>query len=115
MNFNVLALGIFSALILLIGVADFLLPEYLTILSATYICNLFRINLGLIGIIIALFNHIKLSRHSNFVFGMLLTYLAVASFFHLFPEEFFQWTVLDDILNMDIGLAMVLISLIDLD
>jgi hypothetical protein len=115
MSLNILALGIFSSLILLIGAIDFLLPEYVTILSTTYVCNLFRINLGLIGIIIALFNDKKLSKYSNFAFGMLLVYLAASSFFHISPQEFFHWTILDDVLNMDIGLAMILISLIEND
>jgi hypothetical protein len=112
MNFNLMALGIFSGLILLIGILAFFIPENLTLLSTAYPYNLFRVDLGLIGIIIALFNNKKLSRYSNFIWGMIIAYQAAASFLHLYPEEFFRWTIMDNILNEDIGLSMILISLI---
>ena len=111
MNFNILALGIFSALILLMGAMAFLMPENLPLLSTEYPYNLFRVNIGLIGIIMALFNDQKITRYSNFILGIIIAYQALASYLHLYPEEFFQWTFMDNIVNGDIGLAMILISL----
>jgi hypothetical protein len=115
MNFNTLGLGIFSTLILVIGTMVFFMPENLTLLSTTYPYNLFRVDLGLIGIIIALFNNKKISKYSNLALGTLIAYQAIASFSHFYPEEIFQWTILDDILNADIGLAMILLSFFEKD
>ena len=115
MNFNTLALGIFSAIILLIGVMVFFLSDNMAMLSTTYLSNLFRTNIGLVGIIVALFNNKKYSRISNFILGILLAFQSLASSFNLFPEHFFQWTILDDILNVDIGATMIFTSFFEND
>jgi hypothetical protein len=109
MNFNSLVLGSFSSLILFIGAMAFFMPEPLAFVSTAYSCNLLRVNLGVIGIIFALLNHQRFSPIANLVLGMILAYQAFAAFFHLYPEEYFQWAALDNILNMDIGLIMILL------
>jgi hypothetical protein len=115
MNFNTFALGIFSALFLLIGAIAFLIPENMPFLSTTYPYNLFRVNIGLIGIIMALFNDKTITKYSNLALGLVITYQAVASLLHIYPDDFFKYTILDNIVNMDIGLAMLLFSLIESD
>ncbi|MFL5731208.1 MAG: hypothetical protein ACJ75J_17095 [Cytophagaceae bacterium] len=115
MNFNTLVLGIFSALILFVGAMAFFIPENISLLSTLYPYNLFRVDIGMTGIILALFDRKKISRYSNIILGLVIAYQALASLLHLYPEEFFQWTILDDILNADIGLAMIIIGFSEKD
>jgi hypothetical protein len=111
MGLNILALGIFSVLILLLGAMGFLMPENISLLSTTYSYNLFRVDLGLVGIIVALTNDKTIIKYGNLSLGLVIAYQAFASLLNLYPEEYFQWTILDNILNADIGLAMILIGL----
>jgi hypothetical protein len=111
MGLNILALGVFSVLILLLGTMGFLMPENISLLSTTYSYNLFRVDLGLVGIIVALTNDKTIIKYGNLGLGLVIAYQAFASLLNLYPEEYFQWTILDNILNADIGLAMILIGL----
>jgi hypothetical protein len=115
MKLNTLALGLFSVLIMLLGAMGFLMPENISVLSTTYAYNLFRVDLGLIGIIMALSGDKKIISYGNLGMGIILFYQASASFLGLYPIQHFQWTIVDDILNADIGLAMMLISLFEKD
>ena len=47
----------------------------------------------------------------NIGFGAIDLYQAVASFAGLFPEQLFRWTVVDDVLHVIVGAALVLIGL----
>jgi hypothetical protein len=115
MKLNTLALGIFSVLTLLLGAMGFLMPEYISLLSTTYAYNLFKVDLGLVGIIMALSGDRKIISLGNLGMGIIFFYQASASFLSLYPIQYFQWTIIDDILNADIGLAMMLISLYEKD
>jgi len=112
MNINTIVLAVFSVLLMLIGGMAFLMPENIKILSTTYSYNLFRVDLGLLGIIIALSNHKQIIGLSNLIFGVIIAYQPIASTLQLFPIEYFQWTILDDVLNADMGLALILVSLL---
>jgi hypothetical protein len=115
MKLNTLSLGLLSVLIMLLGAIGFLVPEYVSVLSTTYAYNLFRVDLGLIGIIMALSGDKRIIRYGNLGMGIIFFYQASASFLELYPIQHFQWTIVDDILNADIGLAMMLISLFEED
>jgi hypothetical protein len=112
-NLNTLALGVFSALMVALGAMGFLMPEKSTLLSTTYSYNLFRVDIGLIGIILALSGNKQIIILANLILGAIIAYQACASVMGLYPLQFFQWTILDDILNADMGLAMILLSLLE--
>jgi hypothetical protein len=115
MKLNTLALGIFSVFIMLLGAIGFLVPKYISVLSNSYAYNLFRVDLGLVGIIMALSGDRKIISYGNLGMGIIFFYQASASFLGLYPIQHFQWTIADDILNADIGLVMMLISLFEKD
>jgi hypothetical protein len=110
-HLNLLALYLFSLLILVISGLAYFAPDLLTLLSTTSYYNLFRVNLGMIGIIIALTNNNTLIRYFNFFLGLIYIYQIVASMLHLFPHEYFRWSTTDTIINTDIGLSLLLISM----
>jgi hypothetical protein len=111
-NLNLLALYLFSSLILAAGGLVYFAPDLLTLLSISPSYNLFRVNLGLIGIIIALTYNYTLIKYFNFLAGAIYVYQVVASMMHLFPEEHFKWSATDTIINTDIGLSFLFVSLL---
>jgi hypothetical protein len=111
-NLNLLALYIFSSLILAAGGLAYFVPQLLTLLSNAPSYNLFRVNLGLIGIIMGLTYNYTLIKYFNFLVGLVYVYQVVASMLHLFPIEYFKWSTTDTIINTDLGLSFLLLSLL---
>lgn len=56
-------------------------------------------------------NNEVLTRFFLIGFGAIDLYQATASFAHIFPEKYFQWTPVDDILHIVIGAALILLGL----
>jgi hypothetical protein len=52
----------------------------------------------------------KFANLFNLLFGLIDLYQALASYLHLSPETYFQWTKVDDILHVLIGLALATIG-----
>jgi hypothetical protein len=50
-------------------------------------------------------------RAFNIGFGLIDLYQALASFAHLFPEQYFRWTRVDDILHIVIGAALMFVGI----
>ena len=50
-------------------------------------------------------------RGFNIGFGLIDLYQTLASFLHLFPEQLFKWTRVDDILHIVIGATLVFVGL----
>src|SRR5438105_1432397 len=108
---NKITLRIFAPLLVLVGILGFIIPPHLSLTSGAAAYNIFHILFGVIGIIFVLMKNDTLIRAFNLGFGLIDLYQAVASFTHLFPEQYFQWTRVDDALHIIIGLALVLIGL----
>jgi hypothetical protein len=111
-NLNLLALYVFSSLILTAGGLAYFVPHLLKLISLTPSYNLFRVNLGLIGIIMALTYNYTLIKYFNFLVGAIYIYQVAASMLHLFPAEYFKWSTTDTIINTDIGISFLLVSLL---
>ena len=107
---NVIALGIFAPILVLAGILGFIIPPHLSLMSGAAPYNIFHIIFGTIGIIFVLTKNETLIRSFNLGFGLMDLYQVVASFAHLFPEQYFQWKPADDVLHIIIGLALVLIG-----
>ena len=107
-SLNYWTLLIFAPLLILTGILGFVLPE--TLVSGAPAYNVFHIIFGTFGLLSALSKREFLIRGFNISFGLIDLYQAAASFFHLFPENHFQWRTGDDILHIVIGATVVLIG-----
>ncbi|HEY8402935.1 MAG TPA: hypothetical protein VIK89_16835 [Cytophagaceae bacterium] len=112
-NLNVLALKILSPILILTGGLGYLIPQELFLKSTTSYYNLFYIDAGLLGMIVLFTMNAKIARFYNIFLGLIFVYQALASHFNLFPETYFQWTLTDDIVNMDIGLILLFIGIMN--
>jgi len=110
MRVNYLTLAVFGPVLIIVGVAGFLIPPALTLTSGAPPYNLFHIFFGLVGLAIVLSQNEAGASSFNAGFGLIDLYQALASYFHLPPEKYFLWTRADDILHILIGAALVIIG-----
>ena len=107
---NRITLGIFAPILILAGVAGFLIPPQQSLTSGAAPYNIFHLIFGFLGLMLALKATDRLVSFFNAGFGLIDLYQALASRLHLFPEQYFLWTKVDDILHILIGLALVIIG-----
>jgi len=107
---NQKTLAIFAPILILIGIAGFVIPERYSLTSGAAPYNLFHIFFGAIGLVIAMSNNDRLASVFNFGFGLIDLYQALASVLGLTPIEYFRWTFTDDVLHVLIGFALVFIG-----
>ena len=106
-SLNYLVLMIFAPVLILTGVAGFLLPGEKSLTSGATPYNIFHIISGSIGLAIVLMRRDGWIIGFNIVFGLIDLYQALASYTHLFPEQYFRWTKADDVLHIILGLMLV--------
>lgn len=107
---NFITLAIFAPVLILAGVAGFLVPAQHSLTSGAAPYNVFHIFFGSIGLIVLWTRKDSLVSFFNFGFGLIDLYQALASYANLPPKQYFLWTRTDDILHILIGLALVLIG-----
>jgi len=107
---NQKTLAIFAPILILIGIAGFIIPERYSLTSGAAPYNLFHIFFGAIGLVLAMTNNDRLASLFNFGFGLIDLYQALASVLKLTPIEYFHWTFTDDVLHVLIGFALVFIG-----
>jgi hypothetical protein len=107
---NFVALAIFAPVLILAGVAGFLLPAQLSLTSDAAPYNVFHIFFGTIGLFVLWTRKDSLVSFFNLGFGWIDLYQALASYANLPPKQYFLWTRADDILHILIGLALVFIG-----
>ena len=107
---NRVTLAIFAPILILAGVAGFLIPPQQSLTSGAAPYNIFHLIFGFLGLMLALKATDRLVSFFNVGFGLIDLYQALASRLHLFPEQYFLWTKVDDILHILIGLALVIIG-----
>ncbi len=110
MTLNQKTLTIFAPILILIGIAGFLVPERYSLTSGAAPYNLFHIIFGAIGLILVMSNRELLASLFNLGFGLIDLYQALASVLGLTPIEYFHWTFVDDVLHVLIGFALVFIG-----
>src|SRR6478672_4364010 len=104
-------LSIFAPVLIITGLAGFLVPRQYSLTSGAAPYNVFHIAFGVVGLLIAISGKGRLPGFFNFSFGLIDLYQAIASFLNLPPKGFFLWTRVDDILHVVLGVALVLIGL----
>jgi hypothetical protein len=108
---NRIVLSIFAPVLIVTGIAGFLVPPQHSLTSGAAPYNIFHIAFGVIGLLIVLSGTPRFASFFNLVFGLIDLYQAVASFSNLPPKQFFLWTSVDDILHVLLGAALFLIGL----
>jgi hypothetical protein len=107
---NNVTLAIFAPILILVGIAGFLIPADKSFSSGAPAYNVFHIVFGCIGLMAVLSRREAAVGFFNLGFGLIDLYQAVASHFHLPPEEYFRWMPFDDISHILIGVALVVIG-----
>ena len=108
---NRITLAIFAPLLILTGIAGFLIPPRYQMMSGAAPYNMFHLLFGAIGLFLVTATKSDLWASSfNFGFGLIDLYQVVASIFALTPIQYFFWTYADDVLHVLIGFALVLIG-----
>ena len=107
---NQKTLTIFAPILILVGIAGFVIPEQYSLTSGAAPYNLFHIFFGAIGLMVLMTNSDLLASVFNFGFGLIDLYQVLASVVGLTPIQYFHWTFVDDVLHVLIGFALVLIG-----
>lgn len=108
-NYKVLL--IFAPVLILTGIAGFLVPEDVNLMSGAPAFNIFHIVFGVIGLFLLFLRNENYIRFFNIGFGLIDLYQAVAAFTNLFPIRHFQWTRVDDFLHLVIGAFLVAVGI----
>jgi len=101
---------IVAPLLLLTGIAGFVLPEQYALMSNATPYNLFHIFFGALGLVLLSAKNDLVASVFNFGFGLLDLYQVLASVVGLTPIEYFHWTYVDDVVHVLLGFALVLIG-----
>lgn len=109
-SLNFVTLAIFAPVLILAGIAGFVIPAEQSLTSGAPAYNIFHLLFGAIGLLIVWTRKELWLSLFNFGFGLIDLYQAVASVLHLPPEKYFLWTKVDDISHVLIGLALVIIG-----
>src|SRR5690349_3669843 len=111
MDLDYFVLLVFAPVLVLTGIAGFIIPPDKSLTSGTPAYNIFHIIFGLVGIGIVFSGHEPYMRVFNVGFGLIDLYQAAASWMGWFPAKHFAWKKADDILHVVIGLILVSIGL----
>src|SRR5436190_21709984 len=109
-SINYMTVAIFAPVLILAGVAGFLVPAQHSLTSGAPAYNVFHIFFGCVGLIVLLTRREHQMSLFNAGFGLIDLYQAAASFLHLPPEQYFLWTRVDDLLHIIIGLILTIIG-----
>ena len=107
---NQKTLAVLAPLLILTGIAGFLIPEQYTMMSGAAPYNLFHIIFGVAGLWLLMTNSDLWASAFNLGFGLIDLYQALASAVGLAPIQYFHWTFVDDVVHVLLGFALVLIG-----
>jgi len=101
---------IFAPLLILTGIAGFVIPAQYSLMSNAAPYNLFHIIFGAIGLLLLQTKSDFAASSFNLGFGLIDLYQALASTIGLSPIEYFHWTFADDVAHVILGFALVIIG-----
>jgi len=107
---NQKTLTILGPLLLLTGIAGFVIPEQYSLMSGAAPYNLFHIIFGALGLLLAMAGNDLLASGFNLGFGLIDLYQVLASAVGLAPIQYFHWTYVDDVVHVLLGFALALIG-----
>lgn len=101
---------IVAPLLLLTGIAGFVLPEQYALMSNAAPYNLFHIFFGALGLVLLPAKDDVVASTYNLGFGLIDLYQVLASVIGLTPIQYFHWTYADDVVHVILGFALVIIG-----
>jgi uncharacterized membrane protein len=107
---NQTTLMILAPLLLVTGIAGFLIPERYTLMSGAAPYNMFHLIFGAVGLILISAKNDLVASAFNLGFGLIDLYQVLASVVGLTPIEYFHWTFVDDVVHVILGFALVIIG-----
>ena len=102
--------AVFAPILIVVGIAGFVLPPRKSRTSTAAPYNIFHIVFGTVGTIIALSGSSAAIRTFNIGFGAIDLYQLAASRYSWWPQHHFRWTGADDALHLVFGAALVIIG-----
>ena len=109
-SLNQITLTIVAPLLMLAGIAGFVLPERYSLFSGATPYNLFHLIFGAIGLLLLSAQNDLWPSLFNFVFGLIDLYQVLASVVGLSPIQYFHWTYADDVVHVLLGFALTIIG-----
>ena len=109
-SLNQTTLLILAPLLLVTGIAGFIIPEQYNLMSGAAPYNLFHIIFGAIGLLLIQAKNDLVASSFNLGFGLIDLYQVLASVVGLTPIEYFHWTFADDVVHVILGFTLVLIG-----
>ena len=100
----------FGVVLIVVGVAGFVVPAASAPTSGAPAYNLFHIGFGLVGVIAGIAAG-GAARVFLIGFGLIDLYQLVASIAGWFPCSHFRWTRTDDVLHLLVGVALVAVGI----
>jgi hypothetical protein len=100
-------LGVFGPVLILAGIAGFLTPPRLALMSGAPAYNIFHITCGLVGTALVLARAARGVAAFNVGFGAFDLYQVVAAVGGFFPARLFRYKIADHVLHLVLGLALV--------
>jgi hypothetical protein len=107
---NQKTLMVLGPLLLLTGIAGFVIPPSYSVMSGAAPYNLFHIVFGALGLLVVMTNSDRGAAAFNLIFGLIDLYQALASVMGLTPIQYFHWTYIDDVVHVLLGFTLVLIG-----
>jgi uncharacterized membrane protein len=107
---NQTTLMILAPLLLVTGIAGFVIPERYSLMSGAAPYNMFHLLFGAIGLVLISAKNDLVASGFNLGFGLIDLYQLLASIVGLTPIEYFHWTYVDDLVHVILGFALVIIG-----
>jgi hypothetical protein len=107
---NQKTLMVLAPLLMLTGIAGFVVPEQYSLMSGATPYNLFHLIFGAIGLMLMTVRNDLWASLFNFSFGLIDLYQVLASVVGLAPIQYFHWTYADDVVHVLLGFALVIIG-----
>ncbi len=107
---NQTVLTIFAPILMLAGIAGFVIPSRYSLTSGAAPYNLFHIFFGAIGMVLLQLRNDLIVCSFNLVVGLIDLYQVLASLVGLTPKQYFLWTPLDDFLHVILGFGLVILG-----
>ncbi len=107
---NQKTLAVVAPLLMLTGIAGFVIPERYSLLSGAAPYNIFHLIFGAIGLLLLTTKNDLWASLFNFSFGLIDLYQVLASVVGLTPIQYFHWTFVDDVVHVLLGFALTIIG-----
>jgi len=103
-------LAVFGPVLVLTGIAGFLTPPRLALMSGAPAYNIFHIAFGIIGTALVLAKSARGIAGFNLVFGAADLYQAVAGIGGFFPARHFRYKPADHVVHVVLGLGLAAVG-----